>query len=109
MLDKVISYLPSICTTLCLIIAVININIASFGNTGKTLYSLCELIPYWINDAESKGFATGEAKKSYVVELCTAYLSSHLKLSSDKITQRYGSYVDNKIEALLSTPQKKGV
>lgn len=109
-MEKLINLLPEIVTLLSLVVGVIiNFTVSKNSNVQKTLSNLALLIPYWVIDAEKKGFVSGEAKKNYVVELSVAYLSSHLKKDVDVIVGKYDSTIDCLIEKTLSTPQKKEV
>lgn len=70
---------------------------------------LMEQIPLWVSMAETDG-GTGEQKRVEVLNKALNYCASKLgrqlsQAESDMII----SYVSEKIEAVLSTPQKKGV
>ena len=70
---------------------------------------LMEQIPLWVSMAETDG-GTGEQKRVEVLNKALNYCASKIgrqlsQAESDMII----SYVSEKIEAILSTPQKKGV
>ena len=70
---------------------------------------LMEQIPLFVSMAETKG-GTGEEKRVWVLNKALNYASSKIgrpltQTESDMII----SYVTEKIESVLATPQKKGV
>lgn len=79
------------------------------GNKSKSsvLCSLLIKLPEFINAAE-KEFKDGRLKYTKVFSLCLTYLASLTGLSETKVCARYQRLIDNAIENILSTPEKKG-
>jgi hypothetical protein len=70
---------------------------------------LMEQIPLWISMSETTG-GSGEQKKVAVLNKALNYCSSKLgRQLSETESQMIISYVSEKIETVLATPQKKGV
>lgn len=79
------------------------------GNKGKSniLFSLILKLPEFINLAE-KEFKDGMLKYTKVFSLCIEYLTLLTGLNESKVCARYSKLIDNAIESILSTPEKKG-
>ena len=70
---------------------------------------LMESIPLWVSMAETKG-GTGEEKRVYVLNKALNYCASKLgRTLSQAESDMIIAYVTEKVEAVLATPQKKGV
>jgi len=79
------------------------------GNKGKSniLFSLLLKLPEFINLAE-KEFKDGRLKYTKVFSLCIDYLTSLTGFNESKVCAKYSKLIDNAIESILSTPEKKG-
>ena len=70
---------------------------------------LMEQLPLWISMSETSG-GTGEQKRVAVLNKALNYCSSKLgRTLSQAESDMIISYVSEKIESILATPQKKGV
>lgn len=102
-------YISIIVSALFFVLSLIIGMISNKCGKCKSLLTLLEKIPNFIIDAEEKGFKTGLSKFSYVSQLCCVYLSSLMNKNPDFIQRKYGSFIENAIETILSTPEKKEV
>lgn len=72
----------------------------------KTFIS--EAVPAIVNTAESLyGSGHGDDKKKYVHELICSMIGSRYGIQPRKVDDLYEEYIDDTIELVLSTPQKK--
>lgn len=103
----IIRYLPTIISALGTLISFIILLITKKPKIAIVLNALVEKLPLIINDAESKGFASGEAKLNYVLDISKAYIASQLGISISKAA-KYTDLITEQVETILTTPQKKG-
>lgn len=110
-IDWFVNNLPiSIILVICVLSLVLIILILSklcFKNS-KALLSLLSQLPTFINDAEIKGFTSGEGKLTYVLQCSLSYLMALTGKSAEAVSKKYLDLVKSYIENILSTPQKKG-
>lgn len=75
----------------------------SFNGVDKIKEDVLEILPVLINQVEENG--NGQRKKYAVVELVKLYVKKHYKID---IPVYLLDWLENSIESILSTPQKKG-
>lgn len=93
---------------LFLVVALVDV-LKNKGVICKALFSLLNILPALIVDAEKKGFMSGKAKLNYVFQLAVVHLATQLNKDNDYIIKTYGETIKTYIETILSTPQKKEV
>lgn len=109
MIDFLITYWKEILDVLILIGAVVLYILKKKPvNVLDTIKEvIIELLPLAINKAEESG-AAGSDKKV----LAAQYVFDALKIlgygAYPELKETYGKFIDEKIEVILSTPQKKG-
>ena len=69
---------------------------------------ISEVLPVLIGQAECEyPQGHGDLKLKLVVDLCKNYLQSSLGLTAEEVA-KYDELIKLRVEAILSTPQKKG-
>lgn len=106
-INIVCTYIPTCLSAIGLIIAIIVAIKRNKGVTTSAFLSLVIKLPAFIADAEKAGFSDGSYKLNYVMKLSIAYLATLLSKSTDEVTEEYGEMINQAIENILSTPQKK--
>lgn len=70
--------------------------------------TISDILPKLILDAEAEyPQGHGDLKLELVVQLCKNFLISSLGLTASEV-ERYEAYIKLRVEAILSTPKKKG-
>lgn len=109
-LDNWILLVQVLVSIIVLILGLINVGKKNKSDVGLYIKeSILEFLPQVINGAENIGVLTGEDKKQQVIKLTLIYIQKllHRALTQDEYNI-YAAFIGEKIEDILTTPQKKG-
>lgn len=99
----------SLLSFICLIFSIIFYEIKNKKlDTSSIFNDLLQVLPNFIKTSE-KISSSSDDKLSFCLNLAVNFLSSKTGLSSSAILEKYGDFIINSIEEILSTPQKKEV
>lgn len=99
----------SLLSFICLIFSIIFYEIKNKKlNSSNIFNDLLQVLPNFIKTSE-KISSSSDDKLSFCLNLAVNFLSSKTGLSSNAILEKYGDFIINSIEEILSTPQKKEV
>lgn len=98
--------LEIICSIACLILYIFKKNKIILKDTA--FEKVLEKLPFLISQAEV-AFKDGLQKKTLVLSVAMSLLAAETDLSFDELSAKYGDRLEEAIENILNTPQKKEV
>lgn len=111
-LEILVNYKAEIVSAAVFILGVITLCIKrrpkSVDEVLEIVHGVGCLVPYYVSAVEVPG--DGDAKKTQVISMCISAVKKKLKrpLSNQEIVE-FSDYFGQQVEAVLETPQKKGV